>query len=241
MEAVPDVCHHTAAEAYVHDRKSDAVCDSFSQTDLLAKEEQRDQHRDENAAVYVGHTVTDVRVRRDEEAADEIEKIIRDRELFRESAAGRGRLLKRDISRQRKECRQAARDQGIRAKAPDRGPEILKCDLFRDGHIKDRRVENQEQAYEIAGVEIGDQTDRKREAVKKRLLLFHELDQTEHDQRKEHYGIVPHDVPEIGDRPTAEGVERRKRGQKKIFSVLIEFRKKEGHEKTGKTAADNRQ
>ena len=52
---------------------------------------------------------------------------------------------------------------------------------------------------------------------------------------------MPHDVPEIGDRPTAECVERGKSRQEKVFSFLIEFRKQIRHEKTRKSAADDGQ
>ena len=223
MEAVPDIGHHTAAEAYVHDCKSDTVSDTLSQTDLFTKEEQRDQHRNENTAVDIGHTVTDVRIRSYEETADEIEQIVGNGELLREGAAGRGRFLKRDISRQSKESREASGDQGICAETPYRRPEVRKRNLLRDGNIKDRCIEDQEQAYEITGIKIRDQAHGKGDTIKKRLLLFHEFDQAENDQRKEHDGIVPHNVPKIGDRPAAKCVGRSKSGQKKVFSALIEF------------------
>ena len=52
---------------------------------------------------------------------------------------------------------------------------------------------------------------------------------------------MPHDVPEIGDRPTAKCIEAGEGCKEKILSVLIQFFEKIRHEKAGKSAAKDRQ
>ena len=223
MEAVPDKGHHSAAQTDVHDRQAHSVCDLLAQTDLRAQEEKRDQDQNEQSGIDIGHTVADIRVRTDKEPADKVEYVILHGEFLRESRAGRGRFLKSKVGRYRKERRESAGKQRVNSKTPYGGPEILQVHPLRDGDIQDRCIEHQEQTYEVSGIEIRDQADCKGDAVQKRLLVAEHLDKSENDQRKEHDRIMPHDVPEIRDRPAAECVEAGEGCQEQILSSLVEF------------------
>ena len=73
---------------------------------LLGKhEEQREQDDCHNAAVDIGHTVTDIRVGSNHESAKEIEQIVLESEILGERITGSGTVLKDKVRRDREDRR----------------------------------------------------------------------------------------------------------------------------------------
>ena len=99
---MPDEIESAVREAQIHDGNEKSEYDLVLELDacsLRKKEEQGQQKSDDDAAVYIGHTVSDIRICRYHEPSQKVEKIVLERIINLKLVACGRAVLKDQICR----------------------------------------------------------------------------------------------------------------------------------------------
>ena len=183
MESVPDEIERTVGKAQIHYRKEKSEDDLVLELDsrsLGEQEEQRQQEHDDNAAVDICHTVSDIRICSYHESSEEVEKVILKTVIDLQSVARRGAVLKDQVCRDSQSCRSACREDARKGEAEGCAYKSLKTEpagislgllAGEEADIICRSKEHHEQAEEIARIVVARDGDRESDYVKTDLAV----------------------------------------------------------------------
>ena len=109
---------------------------------------------------------------------------------------------------------------------------------FIQRQIVDGREHDEEQAHEVTCVVVAVDEDRERCCIEVYPSLQKQSPEAEHYERQEHHGITPHDVPEVRDIPSAQGICRCENNSNVVYPLVIVGGQEHRHEHRSETGTD---